>query len=145
MAKNHFDNVHWSLKNNQDTLRSVNAAYALITLSDGKISVDEIKRFIAEVKKLGLGDENLSENDIAKELYNIRDIMQSDFTKGKEHAISLVKQAQNSNESKKLVLHFAQVAIVANNRIQDCEEEALREICDVLGVNSEEYCIEETA
>ncbi|MDA0782509.1 MAG: hypothetical protein O2970_10360 [Proteobacteria bacterium] len=135
---------HWSQKNNKDVLNAITSVFALITCSDGELSGDEATSFLYEVNKSGLSTEK-DNNELLNELYNIRDLLKQDFKSGKQFAINQLKIIKYDKEVVKIALQFAQIAIIANKSIKMSEEYIMKEICDILEVNAEEYCLAETA
>lgn len=120
--------------NDEDFMLAMSAAFGLVACSDGVLEQCEIHRFMTVVKSTDvLADFPWHEieghfNDITKDILNRG-------MPAKKSALDLVARIESNLEYRQAVLSCAQVAIIANFKIQDVEESVFKEVCEALSVS----------
>ncbi|MFW6050829.1 MAG: TerB family tellurite resistance protein [Myxococcota bacterium] len=121
-----------------ELLRAVAGAFAAIACADGELAESEVDRFVETV----IASDALPNVDAGRLETSFRDLCQAiftDFEEGRRRALAAVARVKGDPRKAELVVRAGQVAVVADERLQPPEENALREICGALGLDPAEY------
>jgi uncharacterized tellurite resistance protein B-like protein len=111
-------------------------AFAHVSFSDGKIVQSEIKRFAKVVSQ---------EPSIASEAPEAIAAAWEEAVREVEHAHSFggpllsIRTGMIDPEQKALMMRIAQVAVVADRKLEDQESGAIRMLADALGLDPDAY------
>lgn len=121
-----------------ELLRAVAGAFAIIACADGELAEAEVDRFVETV----LASDAFAKVDASRLEGVFRDVCQAifgDFEEGRRHALAAVEGVKGDPAKAELVVRAAQVAVVADERLRAPEENALRQVCETLGLDPKAY------
>ncbi|ACY14816.1 tellurite resistance TerB family protein [Haliangium ochraceum] len=122
-----------------DVLRAVSGAFALVACADGRFSESEIEAFLSMIKDTRAFE--AEDLDVLEEQFRSlgRSIL-ADFDEGRRLAMAeLAVLERGDREQTALVVSAAQIAMVADGRLDDVEEMVLAQICEALGLDPRHY------
>lgn len=123
---------------NDDVLRAVSGAFAVVACSDGTLDESEIEIFLDMIKdtrafaKVDLGA-------LEQHFRALGRAIEADFEAGRRRAFEEIALVKGYDKRTALVVSAAQIAILADSRLQAAEETALRQICEILGLDPDVY------
>ncbi|MEM9493323.1 MAG: TerB family tellurite resistance protein [Myxococcota bacterium] len=119
-------------------LRAVSGAFAAVACADGVLDEKEVDMFLDMVR-----DSNaFTRVDLAaleQHFRNLATAILGDFEAGRKRALEEIAAARGNDKHTALVVSAAQIAIVADEKLRAREEVALRQICEVLGLDPALY------
>lgn len=121
-----------------DLLRAVAGAFAFVACADAHLADEEVDRFIAWVRERE-AFAALDEAALERSFRELAGAFREDFDEGARRATEAVARVKGSEESRELVLRAAQIAVVADERLEAVEEAALARICAALGVDPADW------
>ncbi len=119
-------------------LTALASAFALIACADNQLDRREIDRFFEVVRstdKLA----SLDLRKIEKEFTGITQALIEDYAAAREEALANIAKMKRDKDDVDIVLSASQIAIVADERLEDSEETVLKDICEALGVDPTSY------
>ncbi len=123
--------------NDDNLLAAMAAAFGLVACSDALLEHCETTRFF-EIIRTSERLSNLPWKEIETQFENITQEILNSGHKGREDALALVAKVKSNETYRDSVISCAQIAVISNFRIQKVEERALKDVCEALGINSEE-------
>ncbi len=121
-----------------ELLRAVAGAFALVACADGELAQAEVDRFVDTV----ISSNKLPRVDPKRLEAIFRDLCQAIFTDaddGRGRALEAVAKVRGDEARAKLVVHAGQVALVADAKLNEAEENALAELCTTLGLDPKAF------
>ena len=119
-------------------LRAVSGAFAVVTCADGVVAESEIEMFVDMVKDIrAFAAVDLDE--LERHFRDLAGAILVDFEAGRRLAHEAIAAVKDDDKHRALVVSAAQIAIVADERLQDREEVVLGQICEVLGLDPDSY------
>jgi tellurite resistance protein TerB len=121
-----------------DLLRAVAGAFAAIACADGDLAEAEVERFVETV----ISSDLLPKVDARRLETSFRDVCQAIFTdveEGRRRALQALEHVKADPQKADLVVRASQIAVVADGRLKVPEENALRDICERLGLDPSLY------
>ena len=119
-------------------LTALASAFALIACADHQLDRREIDRFFEVVRST----DRLASLDlrrIEKEFTGITEGLIEDYGAGREEALANIAKMKRDQDDRDIILSASQIAIVADERLEDSEETVLKDICEALGVDPASY------
>ena len=110
------------------------AVYAWVSAADGVISNYEIDSFIAFLTGLEYVDE-ISDSDFQEMYVSLLEAFRKDFGDGKNRSIVRIEAFKDIPDKASDLLRLARQALMADENLDEAEEEAILEIALILGVN----------
>lgn len=121
-----------------DGLRAVSAAFASVACADGQLDDREVQRFLAWI-----GDQAaFAGQDLAALEAGVRELAAAfrvDYDEAARRATEAIAGMRLDELRRELVLRAAQIAMVADERLEPVEETALARICAALGVDPADW------
>ena len=114
-----------------EELFAIAACYALITFSDGAVTVDEVRH----LRSFFPDDEKGVK--VRAEFVRLVNAMRENFKKGRKLALANLAALPGEQAVRQRVFQTAQAAVVADGGIAEAEEVVLRDIAERLGVKDE--------
>jgi len=118
-------------------LQAVAAAFVYVATADRDVAHDEVQRFL-HVVRAQPAFRRVDEAALEARFRELAQAILDDPKGGRSIVLEAVEGIVRSPEACRLVVRAAQVAVVADESIRPQEEAALRELCEVLGVEEEE-------
>lgn len=115
-------------------LKAISGAFALVATADGDLAKSEIESFMQVLHQNG---EHLPVLDLKQVEHLFRDItgaLLSDPVSGRAHALECVAGVVGRAEQCELVRSAAEIAVAADQRTLDKEQEVLVQICTALQI-----------
>lgn len=119
-------------------LRAVSGAFAFVACADAHLDDREVGRFLRWVHERP-EFAALRDTDLEPRFRELAAAFQADFEEGVRRAASAVAAVKNDPEGRDLVLRAAQIAMVADEKLQTVEEVAFGRVCQALGVDPREW------
>jgi tellurite resistance protein len=119
-------------------LRAVAGAFALVACADGELAEAEVGRFLALVR----GHEALrsvATADLEEAFRALTSAFRESYVLGERKATDVVARVRHDAAQVELVIRGAQIAIVADEVLEEVEEVALQRVCFALGVDPSLY------
>ncbi len=122
-----------------EVLRAVSGSFALVACSDGSLEQAEIDAFLEMIRDTrAFRDVHLG--TLEAQFRRLGRAILDDFEEGRRHALQEIRLLANGEPSQTaLVVSAAQIALVANGKLDESEEATLREICEALGLDPGAY------
>ena len=117
-----------------EALKGLAAAFALVAAADLELAEEEVERFLELVRV----DQRLSEIDAKLLEPRFRALTNSILENpevGRHAAFELIHSIKELPGLPQKIIEAAQIAVVADARIEDTEESTLREIAEALGID----------
>lgn len=121
-----------------DLLRAVSGAFAFVACADAHLDDMEVERFLSWIGEHDAFDA-LDKAALEARFRELADAFRADFDEGARHATEAVARVKGSKEGRELVLRAAQIAVVADERLEAVEEAALARVCAALGVDPADW------
>lgn len=121
-----------------ELLRAVSGAFAVVACADGCLDESEIQMFldlIKDTREFAKVDRGALEQHFRA----LGKAIVADFDEGRRRALQEIALVKGYNDRTALVVSAAQIAIIADAKLQEVEEAALRQICEVLGLDPNVY------
>ena len=121
-----------------DLLRAISGAFAFVACADAHLDDKEVARFLSWV---GQHDAfaALDKGALEERFRELAEAFRADFDEGARRATEAVARVKGSDEGRELVLRAAQIAVVADERLEAVEEAALARVCASLGVDPADW------
>lgn len=119
-------------------LRAVAGAFALIACADGHLADAEVERFLTLVEGQD-ALKSVSVEDLEQRFRKLSATFTAEYDLGERKATELVAAVRHDPEAVELVIRAAQIAIVADERLEPVEEVALTRLCRALEVDPSGY------
>lgn len=119
-------------------LQAVSGAFAVVACADGEVAESEIEMFLDMVKDIR-AFASVHIDQLERHFRDLADAILVDFEDGRRLALEAIATVKDDDKHKALVVSAAQIAIVADERLQEREEVALGQICEVLGLDPGSY------
>lgn len=116
-----------------DLLRAVSGAFAFIACADAHLDDREVERFLAWVGEHP-AFAALDRSSLEARFRELAEAFREDFEEGERRATEAIARVRGSEHDRDLVLRAAQIAVVADERLEAVEEAALGHVCAALGV-----------
>lgn len=116
-------------------LRAVCAAFAIVSSADGDVSEAEIDRFVEVIHSRSDAFPGVDDAALERTFRDIGQALLDDVSEGRRHALADIARVKDDERQRELVIGAARIAIAADERIDESEEAAMREICGALGVD----------
>lgn len=114
------------------------AVFSLIAFADQELHKRETIRFISHAKKLNLVKAKTSLS-LQANLETFTNDLESNFEKARKQAISRIQKVSAQTGTLERLMELAQTAIVADDKIQDSEEQMMIYICKALEIDPKKY------
>ena len=117
-----------------EALKGLAAAFALVAAADLELAEEEVERFLELVRV----DQRLSEIDaklLEPQFRALTNAILENPELGRHAAFELIHSVKEHPGLPEKIIEAAQLAVVADARIEDAEEGTLREIAVALGVD----------
>ncbi len=111
-----------------ELLRALCGAFALIAAADGDVSEQEIERFLQVVRSKSKAFPGLDFERLGASFRDLGQAMLSDPAEGRRHALAEIARVGADPKQRELVIAAAQIAVLADRRVQRVEAEVLSEI-----------------
>lgn len=119
-------------------LRAVSGAFAVVACADGQLDQSEIDIFIDMIKDTRAFAE-VDVDTLAQHFRALGQAILADFEEGRRGAFEAIALVKGNDKQTALVVSAAQIAILADTKLQASEENALRQICEILGLDPALY------
>lgn len=126
--------------NNRDEIDFLNAAgavYAWMCAADGVVTVEESEGFADYISQSSYVDK-VSHDDFVTAYAEIAHAFDVDFEDGYNRALVRIEPLKSNKEAAKNLIKVARDALVADEKLEEVEENVLRELCTILDVKEEE-------
>lgn len=114
------------------------AVFSLIAFADQELHKRETIRFISHAKKLNLVKAKTSLS-LQADLETFTNDLESNFEKARKQAISRIQKVSAQTGTLERLMELAQTAIVADDKIQESEEQMMIYICKALEIDPKKY------
>lgn len=114
------------------------AVFSLIAFADQELHKRETIRFISHAKKLNLVKAKTSLS-LQADLETFTNDLESNFEKTRKQAISKIQKVSAQTGTLERLMELAQTAIVADDKIQESEEQMMIYICKALEIDPKKY------
>ena len=130
---------------NQNFLRAVCAACALVAYADGEVTDDEVEKMILFMH-MNKDLKDFNESEITQIFQNFVTRIGFDFNIGKSEAFAALKKINVSSDHAKKVCEICIAVAKADGKFDQpghgkCELKIIREICSALGIRTSEFGI----
>ena len=119
-------------------LRAVSGAFAVVACADGELAESEINMFLDMIKDTR-AFAKVDVTSLGQHFRQLARAILSDFEAGQRLAYEAIAEVKQNDKHTALVVSAAQIAIVADARLQDREEQILSQICSILGLDPTKY------
>jgi tellurite resistance protein len=128
------------MQNHEIEIEFINAAsavYAWMCVSDGNITAEESQGFSEYLSALPYVN-NTSHQDFVTAYSAILKAFQEDFDLAYEQTLERVKPLRLNKQSAMDLIQIARKAMVIDEKLEEVEENVLRELCTILDINESE-------
>ena len=128
------------MKNSEKEIEFINAAgavYAWMCVCYGNITVDESEGFAKYLNKLPY-IKNTSHQDFIKSYVDILHLFEEKFDDAYKQTLVRVAPLKSNKQATIDLIKIAREVMVIDEKLEDVEENVIRELCTILGVNEDE-------
>jgi tellurite resistance protein TerB len=119
-----------------ELLRAVCGAFAIVAAADGDVVEEETTRFLEVLQDRSEAFPQLDMESVERLFRDLCNAILADPEAGRLHALSEIAQVKGQPAHQELVRSAAQVAVIADHRVQRNEEVILAKICTALGIDT---------
>ena len=117
-----------------ELLRAVCGAFAIVATADGEVMEAEITRFLEVLQDQAEAFPQLDMENVERQFRDLCNAILADPEGGRQHALSEIAQVKGQSAHQELVRSAAQIAVIADDRVQRNEEVVMAEICTALEI-----------
>ena len=117
-----------------DLLRAVCAAFVIVATADGIVSDSEITHFLDVIRDRADAFPHLDLEAVERQFRDLSMAVLTDPEGGRRHALAEIALVKEQPRQRDLVQSAAQIAIMADRRVERSEEAVMGEICKALGM-----------
>lgn len=118
-----------------ELLRAVCGAFAIVATADGDVVEEEMNRFLEVLQDQAEVFPQLDMESVERLFRDLCNAILTDPEGGRQHALSEIAQVKGQPTHQELVRSAAQIAVLADQRVQRNEELSVAEICTALGID----------
>ncbi len=125
---------------NQEEIDFINAAgavYAWMCAADGVVTFEESKGFAEYLSNSPYVDQ-VSNEEFVTAYSEIAHAFEVDFEDGYNRTLVRIEAIASNKELAKGLIKVARQALIADGNFEEVEENVLREICNILGIDEED-------
>lgn len=124
-------------KNHREFISAAAAVYAWMSAADGEVTKSEVSGFVEYLCSLEYVNE-ISDSDFEELYLNLLAAFTSNFEDGLSRAQSRIETFKGDAQKSSDLLRVARKSLVADQKFNEAEELALKEIAALLGVDEED-------
>jgi tellurite resistance protein len=117
-----------------ELLRAVCGAFVLVATADGAVSESELTRFLDVIRDRADALPHLDLEAVERQFRDLSMAVLTDPEGGRQRALAEVTLVKERPRQRELVQSAAQIALVADRRVERREEAVMGEICKALGL-----------
>jgi tellurite resistance protein len=115
-------------------LRAVCGAFAVVATADGDVADVEIERFLQVVRARADVFPALDLERLEDSFRDLAQALLTDPEDGRRRALAAIAAVRGDPKHRDLVLAAARIAVLADDRVQGCEQRVLTDVRAALGV-----------
>ncbi len=115
-------------------LRAVCGAFAVVATSDGDVADVEIERFLQVVRARADVFPALDLERLEDSFRDLAQALLTDPEDGRRRALAAIAAVRRDPKHCDLVLAAARIAVLADDRVQGCEQQVMADVRAALGV-----------
>lgn len=124
-----------------ELLRAVCGAFAIVATADGDVVEEEMNRFLEVLQDQAEVFPQLDMESVERLFLDLCNAILTDPEGGHQHALSEIARVKGQPTHQKLVRSAAQIAVLADQRVQRNEEVIVAEICTALGIDATNWLL----
>jgi tellurite resistance protein len=117
-----------------ELLRAVCGAFVLVATADGGVSDIELTRFLDVIRGRADAFPHLDLEAVERQFRDLSMAVLTDPEGGRQQALAAIALVKERPRQRELVQSAAQIALVADRRVERREEAVMGEICKALGM-----------
>ncbi len=128
------------MKSNQEEINFINAAgavYAWMCACDGNVTADESEGF-AEYLNHSSYVNSITHKDFVQAYSEILHAFEADFDDGYNRTLALIGPFKSNKKFAIELVKIAREALVADEKLEEVEENVIRELCTILAINEDD-------
>jgi tellurite resistance protein len=127
-------------KASDEVLRAVAGAFAVVACADGELAESEVESFVRFVHE-SPAVARLGSVALERLFRDLCDAILVDFTTGRIRALEAIAAVKDDADHRALVMHAAEVAIMADDKLRKAEQVALMAIAKSAGVDVDSFAV----
>ena len=117
-----------------DLLRAVCGAFAIVAAADGEVAEPEVAGFLDTIRERFEAFPQLDLVLVERLFRDLTMALLTDPEGGRRHVLAEIGRVKDLPRERELVYSAAQIAILADPRVEGREQKVIEEICAALGV-----------